>query len=271
MIAKVETPTYIREFHQQLRALIETFVPYLGEAANLCLSQAELAAIKQPTYLYLDKGILHRIVDAHPIRTYIIGDLVLYEPDETTLRVALDEDATIEARLFLETTMMETILASTDLMGQWIDILDADRRLLEMLCGLYVGDAPAPEVEFLQFAPGETIIAAGEESDAIYELMGGQAVASVDGTGVGYINKDEIFGELSFLTGTKRTATVKAKTPCIVQRTSTTDFETLVRTRPQLMAVIATNLAERLVDTNRRAAKLGSKLTVKMRRPASKR
>lgn len=271
MIAVTETPTHIREFHEQLRGLLETFICKLDGRNIEVVGQTELAAFNEPTYLFLTQGVMSRLIDGRAIRTYIPGDLVLYEPDEPTLQVALEGEDTIDCKVYKESDFMKQVLDSVDLMGQWIDILDGDRRLMEMLCGLYLGEEASPDVDFIYFQPGDTIIQAGDDSDAIYELLGGQAVASVDGTGVGYINKDEIFGELSFLTGTARTATVKAKTVCFVQKTTTADFEVLVRARPQLMVTIASKLAERLVDTNRRAAKLGSKRSVKLRRPTTKR
>lgn len=271
MIAVTETPDHIKEFHEQLRDLIRTLIENLDGRNIEVVGQSELDALTEPTYLYITQGVMSRLIDGRSIRTYIEGDLVVYEPDETTLQVALEGEDTIDCKVYKETDFMKQILDSVDLMGQWIDILDGDRRLMEMLCGLYLGEEASPEVDFIYFQPGETIIQAGDESDSIYELLGGQAVASVDGTGVGYINKDEIFGESSFLTGTTRTATVKAKTVCFVQKTTTEDFEALVRARPQLMVTIAQKLAERLADTNRRAAKLGAKKTIKLRRPTTKR
>ena len=271
MIAVTETPDHIKEFHEQLRDLIGTFMEKMDGRSVEVVGQRELEAFQEPTYLFITQGVMNRLIDGRAIRTYIEGDLALYEPDETTLQITLEGEETVECKVYKETDFMKQVLDSVDLMGQWIDILDGDRRLMEMLCGLYLGEDPSPDVEFIYYQPGDTIIQAGDESDAIYELLGGQAVASVDGTGVGYINKDEIFGESGFLTGTTRTATVKAKTLCFVQKTTTEDFEALVRARPQLMITIAQKLAERLADTNRRAAKLGGKKTVKLRRPTTKR
>ena len=89
--------------------------------------------------------------------------------------------------------------------------------------------------------------------------IGWEAVASVGGKGVGLIKKDEIFGEMSMLTGTALYRhRQSAKTQCFVQKTSTSDFEALVRSRPSLMAQIASKLAERLVGANKMVASRGT-------------
>ena len=56
--------------------------------------------------------------------------------------------------------------------------------------------------------PGETIYEVGDEPDFAYLLTTGEIeIISDKGTRVGFINQDEVFGELSILLNTKRTVT----------------------------------------------------------------
>ena len=167
MIAVTETPNHIKEFHEQLRALLETFMEKMDGRNEEVVGQTELESFKEPTYLYITQGVMNRLIDGRAIRTYIEGDLVLYEPDETTLQISLEGEETVDCKVYKETDFMKQVLDSVELMGQWIDILDGDRRLMEMLCGLYLGEDPSPDVEFIYFQPGNGKVKTKEPKDQI--------------------------------------------------------------------------------------------------------
>ena len=62
--------------------------------------------------------------------------------------------------------------------------------------------------EKISWEAGEIIYKVGDEPDFAYLLTNGEVeIISDKGTRVGFINKDEVFGELSILLNTKRTVT----------------------------------------------------------------
>ena len=62
--------------------------------------------------------------------------------------------------------------------------------------------------ENISWKAGEIIYKVGDEPDFAYLLTQGEVeIISDKGTRVGFINKDEVFGELSILLNTKRTVT----------------------------------------------------------------
>ena len=65
----------------------------------------------------------------------------------------------------------------------------------------------------ISWTAGEIIYKAGDEPDFAYLLTKGEVeIISEKGTRVGFVNKDEVFGELSILLNTKRTVTAIALT-----------------------------------------------------------
>ena len=65
--------------------------------------------------------------------------------------------------------------------------------------------------ENISWTAGEIIYKAGDEPDFAYLLTKGEVeIKSEKGTRVGFVNKDEVFGELSILLNTKRTVTTIA-------------------------------------------------------------
>ena len=60
----------------------------------------------------------------------------------------------------------------------------------------------------ISWTAGETIYKTGDKSDFAYLLTKGEVeIISNKGTRVGFINEDEVFGELSILLNSKRTVT----------------------------------------------------------------
>ena len=65
--------------------------------------------------------------------------------------------------------------------------------------------------ENISWTAGEVIYKVGDEPDFAYLLIKGEVeIISEKGARVGFINKDEVFGELSILLNTKRTVTAIA-------------------------------------------------------------
>ena len=65
--------------------------------------------------------------------------------------------------------------------------------------------------ENISWTASKIIYKAGDEPDFAYLLTKGEVeIISEKGTRVGFVNKDEVFGELSILLNTKRTVTAVA-------------------------------------------------------------
>jgi CRP-like cAMP-binding protein len=93
----------------------------------------------------------------------------------------------------------------------------AERRLRAMERSSLFGDIPVEKLaamadssRILRFAPGEAVVSVGEESTALYLVKTGEAVVEVNRREVARLLPGDVFGEIAFLTGSKRTATVRA-------------------------------------------------------------
>ena len=65
--------------------------------------------------------------------------------------------------------------------------------------------------ENISWTAGEIIYKAGDQPDFAYLLTKGEVeIISEKGTRVGFVNEDEVFGELSILLNTRRTVTTIA-------------------------------------------------------------
>ncbi|MGB1556330.1 MAG: serine/threonine-protein kinase [Oceanococcaceae bacterium] len=70
----------------------------------------------------------------------------------------------------------------------------------------------------LKFAAGDTVVKEGDTENAFYIIANGQAEVFKGGKSLSTLNKGDVFGEMGFLTSTRRTATVKARCEMLALR-----------------------------------------------------
>jgi CRP-like cAMP-binding protein len=97
------------------------------------------------------------------------------------------------------------------------------------------------------FAAGEAIVRQDAEGDSMFVLMKGQARVLLEPSGqeVAVIPAGGFFGEMSMLTGDRRSATVKALGDVAVLEISARDFRELALANPGLVDHVSTIISER--------------------------
>jgi CRP-like cAMP-binding protein len=103
-----------------------------------------------------------------------------------------------------------------------------------------------------EFAPGETIIHAGERSDALYVILGGHATA-VSKHAARTLHTGDYFGELALIDGHPRSATVFATSEAHVMKLPSRSLLNLARREPALTLTMLKNLTRQLrhLETHR--------------------
>ena len=106
----------------------------------------------------------------------------------------------------------------------------------------------AETLTFAPFARGEAMTREGEVDDGLYMLVEGSAsvrIGGVTGHEVARLGPGQFFGEMSLMTGEKRSATVVAETDVVTYRLDKPAFEQLMKMRPEIAEAVAELLAER--------------------------
>lgn len=103
----------------------------------------------------------------------------------------------------------------------------------------------------IEFVPaGSTIFSAGEEGDCMYYLHRGAVDIIINDRCVGQLGVGNIFGEMSLIDGSVRSATARAHVDCEISSINSDTFLALVKESPHVSLDIMRMLAARLRKLN---------------------
>jgi CRP-like cAMP-binding protein len=105
------------------------------------------------------------------------------------------------------------------------------------------------------YAREQSIVRAGEEGTSLFVILKGSVVVSTPaGAELAALQEADYFGEMSFLTGAVRTATVVARSQCTVLEIPSDAFRGQIRRHPQLLEVVSAVVERRAQELSLKAA-----------------
>ncbi|HEX9604352.1 MAG TPA: cyclic nucleotide-binding domain-containing protein [Myxococcales bacterium] len=108
-----------------------------------------------------------------------------------------------------------------------------------------------------QAAPGEMLIKEGAQSDGLYVVLHGSVDVAAQQIDLAHLREGEIFGEMSLLTRQPATATVVSPGNAILLRLPRDQFQELVVTHPQILALVSELTEQRAAATRAALEKHG--------------
>ncbi len=132
------------------------------------------------------------------------------------------------------------------------DIIESFARI-PLFEGLSKGalSAVAAAATDLDVAAGKVIVREGAFDRFLYVLREGQAAVTRNGRRLGTMGPGDFFGELAFLSGEPRSATVTASTPTRLLILSPREMDALIHQEPRIALAMLTALAKRLHGAER--------------------
>src|SRR5213596_3084285 len=114
-------------------------------------------------------------------------------------------------------------------------------------------DSLVKQSDLNHFGRGERVIEEGAEGDSMFILLRGAAEVSISKNGstipVATLSSGDCFGEMSLLTGEKRSATVRAEGDCYVMEIGKDVMANVVRDAPECLKQLSELLAKRKMET----------------------
>ncbi|MDY6919590.1 MAG: cyclic nucleotide-binding domain-containing protein [Pseudomonadota bacterium] len=245
------------------KTLLETAlagITPLGEALQFEMIEDLYANAAYERHAFVvEQGAVGHEQDGKTLFHYDEGDIIGLEVLEGFPRAKFYAESPVTLLPYDRDALWQAAMNDTHKARQWGDYLLAECvRHSAVIASM---DAPVDKASlgFQSYMAGETIIEEGTESDTVYSIVEGHAEVYVQGVKVGEVLEDEIFGAMSLLTHSPRTATVVADSRCLVMVAPRHQFETMIKTHPRICMSLMENMARQIVSLNERvtAAHLG--------------
>ncbi len=108
------------------------------------------------------------------------------------------------------------------------------------------------ELETMSLNRGQVLVRQGEAADALYIVLTGRFAVTLEGRAeaVAEFGPGQPVGEIAFIAGGTRTATVTALRDSLVLRLGRAEFDTLSERHPTIWRLLSVALAQRLAEAN---------------------
>lgn len=252
MLTLMDTPPFLEEMERKSKQLGQSIAAALkGKGENRVLTrESELLTVAPTSLIRIIKGVFRCQHGEKTIRLYSSGDLLLAPGCGEAGGLSITSEFGSEVQLVPKEDFLSALSSDKQLLSDWLAYEALEGRIVHLLCSLYIAEDIKHEPEIRQYDEGEVIIRENDRPNEVYEMLSGTAsVTSRDYT-LAKIKPGEVFGELSFFTGLKRTATVAALEPCLVQVIDQQQFLRIMKYRPAMVDGLIRTLCHRLVDLN---------------------
>jgi CRP-like cAMP-binding protein len=260
MITNIQSTPEFDTMNARLKDLADELMDGIrADDENILLEQGSVlsgpAKTGQESFYLLTEGNVPAMIDERILFYYEAGELIGLESAGGVGSPLARCEFAVRANIYEASATLKKIRKDADRFALLMEYMAVQTACLHQLLASSLTSSKRPHFQMRAFNPGENIISQGDTDTDVYSMISGKANVMVDGRKVGEIGDNEIFGEMSRLTGAPRSATVQAATPCEVMVFGGEDFVNLADSNPAALKDIARNLSERLAHLNKEIAK----------------
>lgn len=254
MLTFTELPPYLEQLDHESRALGSSIAHSLGArtTALLLLANRDATHAEEERLVYVASGLLKWCTGAKLVRLYNEGDWLSASPHGAGHGASATSEFATHLKVVSRHSFEEALDRDQALSERWRRYKDLQEQILLGLLGVLSTEEVAPNTRLARFQEGEVIVVEGSAADEVFVMLEGSATVQIGGQPIGAVAAGEVFGEMSFLTNGVRSATVMARETCLVQVIERDNFALMIRSNPALIAHMATTLAKRVLEGNRK-------------------
>jgi CRP-like cAMP-binding protein len=243
----------------ELGAVAENMQAHAKAAGDIVFQEGDAGE----SLYFVSRGVVEAVSGTQKLGRLAAGDCFgefsfLTGQPRTATVTALEPSELLE----LSAADMKTAVESHPRLRDVLNKMYRERALLNVLARsplfqmMSIGDRGkvAERVEIVDFERGEPIFRQGEKGSAVYIIKSGKVEVRATGpteddVQLAVLGSHPFIGEVSFLTGVPRTATVVPLEDCELLRIGETELRRLVDEHPELMKVLKTYHLDRVWST----------------------
>ena len=249
---------------QDVSALSQQFAKLVGgllEVVNMSPLPIEVDFTPEENFRGFDadqfyvvqQGTIAARYQAKTMYTLQVGDILM--PDiagsmDEKIAVFYGSDTGAQLHCYSALEFMQRVFDEPAAIRLWTRLLITYAGLMLRITAASSLEDPPAALGFDIYQAGDIIIHQGDRGTHVYNMGSGTAELLVDDVNVGHIGEGEIFREMSALTYADRSATVKAKTPCIVVKVPKDQFIGLIKNHPASAQSLLMDMSNSIVNLN---------------------
>jgi hypothetical protein len=214
--------------------------------------------------LVLSEGAADLRLGGFSFASFEVGDVIA--PSFMPTGASLSCGFAVRAHVIPWSSCEPKLKADHAFFQKWFSFVHAEKALFSCLTAEFlvrsVGESSGEYAMPLMVGAQDVIIKQGDLSNEVFTLLEGSLDVLVDGVKVGQIERDEIFGVISALSDTPRSASVVAATDSMVLKLPKGEFIQLMRARPDTVLDLVRSMARALVSSNVKVVSLTNRLAL---------
>lgn len=239
------------KLYDSCQQYVGKFVDAFSDSLIVNVSHGEdIASTFDDSVILVMRGIFKMFFNDKFIRIYKMGDVIASPVILGNGPVKIISEMASDVKKLSTNQFIDRINTTREKCTAWFEYSKIQYQLMAGISSSLINNDKPYDINLKVFNPGDLIIREGEAPDCLYEMVDGDAIVSIGEKEIGRINRSEIFGEVSFLTGSNRIASVIANSTCMVQCINGEHFHIITRQRPALVIKMAQTIAQRLADVN---------------------
>lgn len=248
----------LSDLNRELCAALIQNLPPCQENCKIAAGRLFQAADNQFGLFFIKNGVVFLSYQERRLFGYDENDLLLIPETSFDWPLHYESELAIIVDRYSVADWSAKVAGDQALQQLWINYLEGQKQLIALLLAESQQDDPVldPSLEYVE--AGQTIIQQGELERSVCTMVEGSADVFVDGTKVGEIKRNQIFGAFSSLTNSRRSASVVATSRCLLAKIPQEDFLQLINARPEAALQLLQEMAATIVNLNNKVARFGS-------------
>lgn len=240
---------------RELVALVLERIGVPGETFKLRSSTPLYQGGEEKKYIYLLKeGNLSYNYKERTLFYFQEGDLLGFERELDIFTPTITSDFATILERFPSEDFIRAVHSDQELTVQWQEFLGRYIAALYVVARSLFKDTEPVLPEVRNYSEGAIILTQGDIGTEIFTMADGYADIMLDGTKVGTVLPDNVFGLFSAFTSSPAQASVVASTDCLILSLSKDAYVDLILSRPQVVKDLMKDMASLVVEGQKQLA-----------------
>lgn len=212
----------------------------------------------------ISQGAAKLTIEGNLFVLYEEGDILGLDLHRNISNAQISSDLPIQVDELTKGSFLAIVLRDNKLSELWVEYLNLQAQLYLQLSASLLKNTAVFQPEVQNIEAGQVIIKQGSFGNEVFTMIEGAADVMVDGVKVGEVRENQIFGALAAFTNTARSASVIATAPCTIVSLKEGQFVELMKTRPETVFSLCRDMANTIVDLNKKVVGLEKRASAKL-------